>query len=203
MTIVRDYLRATIQQIYKPTKPETSAEERHGRFDRCNPVSRPAHPRSGRATIRAKKILINTGAGPRIPHIQGLADVPYSTYLQIFDNDRLPQHFLVIGGGPIGCELAQAYRRLGSRVTVIAERFLPREEPEVSELLNRIFAEEGIERLNGRAEFVEVKAMLSLCIPSLEKRRVTFCLSPLGERRSFVGLVSKQRTCALRRMASK
>jgi pyruvate/2-oxoglutarate dehydrogenase complex dihydrolipoamide dehydrogenase (E3) component len=61
---------------------------------------------------------------------------------------------LVVGGGPIGCEIAQAYRRLGSQVTLIAERLLPSEEPEVSELLNRIFAQEGIERIVARAESV-------------------------------------------------
>jgi pyruvate/2-oxoglutarate dehydrogenase complex dihydrolipoamide dehydrogenase (E3) component len=154
MTVVRDYLRSTIQQIYKPTEPETLSKKG---MDVLIGVTRFLDPHTlevGEQQIRAKKILINTGAEPRIPQIQGLATVPYSTYQKIFDNDRLPQHFLVIGGGPIGCELAQAYRRLGSRVTVIAERLLPREEPEVSELLNRIFGQEGIERLRGRAEFV-------------------------------------------------
>jgi pyruvate/2-oxoglutarate dehydrogenase complex dihydrolipoamide dehydrogenase (E3) component len=154
MAVVRDYLRATILQIYKPTEPETLSKKG---MDVLIGVTRFLDPRTlevGEQRIRAKKILINTGAEPRIPDISGLENVPYSTYQQIFDNDRLPQHFLVIGGGPIGCELAQAYRRLGSKVTVIAERLLPREEPEVSELLNLIFAQEGIERLSGRAELV-------------------------------------------------
>lgn len=154
MSAVRDYLRATIQQIYKPTEPETLSKKG---MDVLIGVTRFLNPHTlevGTQQIRAKKILINTGAEPRLPNIAGLADVPYSTYQQIFDNDRLPEHFLVIGGGPIGCELAQAYRRLGSRVTIIAEHLLPREEPEVSELLNRIFAQEGIERLVGRAQSV-------------------------------------------------
>jgi pyruvate/2-oxoglutarate dehydrogenase complex dihydrolipoamide dehydrogenase (E3) component len=76
------------------------------------------------------------------------------TYQQIFENDRLPQHLLVVGGGPIGCEIAQAYRRLGSRVTMIAEHLLPAEEPEVQEVLNRFFAQEGIERIAARASIV-------------------------------------------------
>jgi pyruvate/2-oxoglutarate dehydrogenase complex dihydrolipoamide dehydrogenase (E3) component len=75
---------------------------------------------------------------------KGATDVPYSTYLNIFENDRLPEHLLVIGGGPIGCEIAQAYPRLGSQVTVIAENLVPREEPEVSQLLERVFKSEGI-----------------------------------------------------------
>ena len=154
MSAVRDYLRATIQQIYKPTEPETLSKKG---MDVLIGVTRFLNPHTlevGTQQIRAKNILINTGAEPRLPNIAGLADVPYSTYQQIFDNDRLPEHFLVIGWGPIGCELAQAYRRLGSRVTIIAEHLLPREEPEVSELLNRIFAQEGIERLVGRAQSV-------------------------------------------------
>src|ERR1017187_9092946 len=152
MTAVRDYLRSTIQQIYKPTEPEALRKKGMDVFIGATRFLDAHTLEVGEQRIRAKKVLINTGAEPRIPNISGLSTVPYSTYQQIFDNDRLPQHFLVIGGGPIGCELAQAYRRLGSKVTVIAERLLPREEPEVSELLNLIFAQEGIERLSWRAE---------------------------------------------------
>jgi pyruvate/2-oxoglutarate dehydrogenase complex dihydrolipoamide dehydrogenase (E3) component len=157
MTQVRAYLRATIQQIYEPTMPE--ALRKKG----MDVVIGPAHflnshtLQVGNEQIRARKILINTGAEPRIPAITGLVDVPYSTYQQIFENDRLPQHLLVVGGGPIGCEIAQAYRRLGSQVTLIAGRLLPPEEPEVSELLNRIFAQEGIVRIVARAESVRCK----------------------------------------------
>jgi pyruvate/2-oxoglutarate dehydrogenase complex dihydrolipoamide dehydrogenase (E3) component len=154
MAAVRDYLRSTIQQIYKPIEPGTLSKKGMDVLIGATRFLDPHTLEAGTQQIRAKKVLINTGAEPRIPQIQGLANVPYSTYQQIFDNDRLPQHFLVIGGGPIGCELAQAYRRLGSRVTIVANRLLPREETEVSELLSQIFAEEGIEHLSGRAELV-------------------------------------------------
>jgi len=158
MTVVRDYLRSTIQQIYKPTEPETLSKKGMDVLIGATRFLDPHTLEVGTQQIHAKKVLINTGAAPRIPDIPGLANVPYSTYQKIFDNDRLPQHLLVIGGGPVGCELAQAYRRLGSRVTVIAEGLLPREEPEVSELLDRIFAQEGIERLVARAESVHGSA---------------------------------------------
>ena len=154
MTEVRAYLRATIQQIYEPTMPE--ALRRKG-MDVLIGAARFLDPHTlevGTERIRAKKILINSGAEPRIPAITRLSDVTYSTYQQIFENDRLPQHLLVVGGGPIGCEIAQAYRRLGSRVTIIAEHLLPCEEPEVQEVLNRFFAQEGIERNVARAESV-------------------------------------------------
>ena len=154
MTEVRAYLRATIQQIYEPTMPENLRKKG---MDVLIGAARFLDPHTlevGDHQIRAKKVLINTGAEPRVPDIDGLSKVPYSTYQQVFENDRLPEHLLVVGGGPIGCEVAQAYRRLGSQVTVIAEHLLPREEPEVSNLLARIFAQEGIERLVARAESV-------------------------------------------------
>jgi pyruvate/2-oxoglutarate dehydrogenase complex dihydrolipoamide dehydrogenase (E3) component len=154
MTQVRAYLRSTIQQIYEPTKPE--ALHKKG-MDVLLGATRFLDPHAlevGTQRIQAKKILINTGAEPHVPAIDGLADVLYFTYQQIFENDRLPERMLVVGGGPIGCEIAQAYRRLGSEVTLITERLLPSEEPEVSELLNRIFAQEGIERIASRAESV-------------------------------------------------
>ncbi len=151
MAEVREYLRATIQQIYKPTMPD--ALRKKG-MDVLLGETRflDAHTlQVGNETIRAKKILINTGAEPRIPTIAGLADVLYSTYLQIFDNDRLPSRMLVIGGGPIGCEIAQAYRRLGAEVSIIAEHLLPLEDPEVSEILSKVFEQEGVQRVHARA----------------------------------------------------
>ena len=158
MTRVRAYLRATIQQIYEPTKPDALRKKGMDVLLGATRFLDPHTLEVGTERIRAKKILINTGAEPHLPAIEGLADVPYFTYQQIFENDRLPQRMLVVGGGPIGCEIAQAYRRLGSQVTLIAERLLPSEEPEVSELLNRIFAQEGIERIVARAESVHSEA---------------------------------------------
>jgi pyruvate/2-oxoglutarate dehydrogenase complex dihydrolipoamide dehydrogenase (E3) component len=152
MTEVRAYLRATIQQIYTPTMPEALEKKGMNVFIGPARFLDPHTLEVGTQKIRARKILINTGAEPRIPAIAGLAEVPYSTYKEIFENDRLPKHLLVVGGGPIGCEIAQAYRRLGSSVTIIAEHLLPREEPEVSELLNCVFAQEGIARIPARAE---------------------------------------------------
>ena len=88
----------------------------------------------------------------RIPPIAGLNSVSYATYHTIFDNDRLPAHLLVIGGGPIGCEIAQAYRRLGAEVTIFAPRLLPAEEPEVTEIMAGIFSSEGIRHIAARME---------------------------------------------------
>lgn len=151
MAKVRAYLRSTIDQIYEPTRPENLRKRGMDvllgatRFLDSHTIS------VGEASIRAKKILICTGAEPRIPPLAGLESVPYVTYHRIFDNDRLPQHLLVIGGGPIGCEIAQAYRRLGPEVTIFAPRLLPAEEPEVSAIVARVFAGEGIRHIAARA----------------------------------------------------
>jgi len=154
MPKVREYLRATIEQVYQPTTPESLRQKGLDVFIGPARFLDPHTLQAGTEQLRARKILVNTGAGPRIPAIPGLDQVVYLTYRNIFENDRLPEHLLVIGGGPVGCEIAQAYRRLGARVTVIAQRLLPREEPEVIELLDRIFVQEGVERVAAHAESV-------------------------------------------------
>lgn len=100
---------------------------------------------AGNHTIRARRVVIATGSEPAIPPIPGIDRVPYFTNETIFDNDRLPEHLLIIGGGPIGVELAQAYRRLGAAVTVIeAARAMPKDDPELAAALLERLAEEGI-----------------------------------------------------------
>src|SRR5690606_11844422 len=78
--------------------------------------------------------------------IPGLDRVPYHTNETIFGLTDLPEHLLVIGGGPIGCELAQAYRRLGARVTILeAANLLPKDDPEPVDLLRRRLRSEGVD----------------------------------------------------------
>ena len=102
----------------------------------------------GGKTLRFKKAVITTGARAVEPNITGLEEVGYLTNESIFNLTELPKHLIVIGGGPIGCELAQAFRRLGSEVTIIERsRFLPREDPEASAVLAETFKREGIEVL--------------------------------------------------------
>jgi len=109
-------------------------------------------------------ILIATGAKPKDPkgEIPGIDQVPYITYEQAFseglERSQTPTTITVIGGGPIGCELAQAYARLGSKVTVVASGLLTKEEPEVGEMLQRVFEEQdGIVVTNSRIQSVENK----------------------------------------------
>ncbi len=100
---------------------------------------------AGDATIRPRRFVIATGSAPVVPPIPGLAGVPFLTNETVFANRTRPDHLIVIGGGPIGIELAQAHRRLGASVTVIdAGPILPRDDPELVASLTARLAEEGI-----------------------------------------------------------
>ncbi|MCB0416224.1 MAG: mercuric reductase, partial [Bdellovibrionales bacterium] len=101
---------------------------------------------NGEKTFRAKKIVIATGSRPAIPAIEGLDRVPVLTSENIWELRELPKKLVVIGGGPIGCELAQCFVRFGSQVTVLnrGERLLERDDKEASAALLNVFRSEGI-----------------------------------------------------------
>ena len=87
---------------------------------------------AGDVEIRARRFVIATGSSPLVPPIPGLDNVGYLTNETVFDLTERPGHLIIIGGGPIGIELAQAFRRLGSQVTVIeAASALGRDDPEM------------------------------------------------------------------------
>ena len=105
----------------------------------------PRTMRVGDVEISARRFVIATGSSPAIPQIQGLDRVPYFTNETIFANRALPRHLIAIGGGAVGIELAQAYRRLGADVTVLdAGPLLPHDDPELVAPLANILAEEGV-----------------------------------------------------------
>jgi pyruvate/2-oxoglutarate dehydrogenase complex dihydrolipoamide dehydrogenase (E3) component len=154
MAAVRAYVHRAIDAVYQFETPETLRGKNievinaQARFSDASTLMVNQKP------LRAKAFLITTGARPRIPPIAGLSEVPFLTYEQIFDNDRLPETLVVVGGGPIGMELSQAYRRLGSSVVIVANRLLPKDEPEAAELMRRVFEREGIRFVSGRAQSV-------------------------------------------------
>ena len=111
-------------------------------------------------TINAKNIIIATGAQPFVPPIDGIDSVDYYTSENLWEMGEKPQNLVVLGGGPIGCELTQAFARLGSSVTQVEmlSRILLREDPEVSEIVKNRFENEGISVLvNHRAKQVRQK----------------------------------------------
>jgi pyruvate/2-oxoglutarate dehydrogenase complex dihydrolipoamide dehydrogenase (E3) component len=98
-----------------------------------------------------QKALIATGAGPRRPEIPGLAQVGHLTASSFFQLEKLPRRLAIIGGGPLGCEMAQAFAHMGSRVTILQDepKFLPHEERDAAELLSLSLARSGVDtRLN-------------------------------------------------------
>ncbi|MEO6970356.1 MAG: mercuric reductase, partial [Chthoniobacterales bacterium] len=105
--------------------------------------------------LRAKNFVIATGSHARIPKIEGIEKVPYFTNETVFDElTKKPESMIVLGGGPIGCELGQALSRLGVRITIVQRgaQLLPPEDREVAEFMQERFAAEGIDvRLNANA----------------------------------------------------
>ena len=97
-------------------------------------------------SLRFNRAVIATGSRPTAPPVLGLADLSYLTNDTLFSLTELPRHLLVIGAGPIGCELAQAFARFGSAVTVFdqAPQVLPREDPDAASIVQRRLVAEGI-----------------------------------------------------------
>ncbi len=102
---------------------------------------------TGIRTVTSRFFVVATGSKPAIPPVQGLDSVPYLTNESLFELAELPQSLVILGAGPIGCEMAQAFVRLGSKVTVVdqADRILPRDDPKSTAVLMGALQAEGIE----------------------------------------------------------
>jgi pyruvate/2-oxoglutarate dehydrogenase complex dihydrolipoamide dehydrogenase (E3) component len=129
----------------------------------------------GARTLTTRGIVIAAGAQPFIPPIPGLTEVGYFTSDTLWTLRELPKRLMVLGGGPIGSELAQAFARLGSQVTQLqtASRLLTREDPDVSEVVMRRFRAEGIAvRVNHEAKRFVVENGEKILIAACEGREV-------------------------------
>ena len=100
-------------------------------------------------TLKSKKFVVTTGSRPTAPHISGIDLVDYLDSENVWELDHLPERLMVIGAGPIGVELGQAFHRLGAKVTIVqrSDRILTKEDPEVSEKMLSYFQEDGVEIL--------------------------------------------------------
>ncbi len=125
----------------------------------------PTEVQAGDTVITARRIVIATGSSPFVPPIPGLDSVPYETNETLFDLREKPAHLLIIGGGPIGMEMAQAHIRLGSKVTVIeGDKALGKDDPELATVVLDTLREEGVvieenakaSEIKGSADAIEV-----------------------------------------------
>jgi pyruvate/2-oxoglutarate dehydrogenase complex dihydrolipoamide dehydrogenase (E3) component len=157
LAVLLDRVRATIDRI----APHDSVERYRALGVECmrgearvlSPWTVEVTPAEGGTSERlhARHLIIATGAEPVVPDIAGLAPGRALTTQTLWAIRELPNRLLVLGGGPVGCELAQAFQRLGSAVTLVerAERLLPREEPEASAEVRRSLEVDGVRVLTG------------------------------------------------------
>jgi pyruvate/2-oxoglutarate dehydrogenase complex dihydrolipoamide dehydrogenase (E3) component len=111
----------------------------------------------GTRLVTGDRVFLNLGTHATIPSIPGLSDSRPLTNIELLELDRVPEHLIVLGGGYVGLEFAQAYRRFGSRVSVVTNsQLLPREDPEVADEIRRILAAEDIEFVLG-ADVIRVE----------------------------------------------
>jgi pyruvate/2-oxoglutarate dehydrogenase complex dihydrolipoamide dehydrogenase (E3) component len=114
----------------------------------------------GTRTLTGERIFLNLGTHASIPSVPGLAESGPLTNIEVLELDSLPEHLLVLGGGYVGLEFAQAYRRFGSRVTILERgpQLLAKEDPDVTAALLQIFASDGIDVI-APAEIVSVHGL--------------------------------------------
>ncbi|MEM5581181.1 FAD-dependent oxidoreductase [Roseibium sp. AS2] len=145
---VNDHVRQVIEAI----EPHDSQERFEGLgvtvLRSAAHFTGPDTVRAGETEIRARRFVIATGSTALVPPIEGLDKVPFLTNESLFDLRSLPEHLAVVGGGPIGLEMAQAHRRLGSKVTVLeASRALGKDDPELAAIVLDTVRAEGVEIL--------------------------------------------------------
>ncbi len=157
LAAVMNHVRSVIAKVYQPESPEALRDRGidvhlgEASFTGSHSVAIDGKE------LTARRLLIAAGARPAIPPIPGLESVDYLTYETVWDLQALPERLAVIGAGPIGCELAQAFARLGAHVTVIeaAPRILPLVDPEASQLVRESLSADGVDfQLNASVDSV-------------------------------------------------
>ncbi|QJT28293.1 pyridine nucleotide-disulfide oxidoreductase [Aeromonas media] len=170
---------ARVAEVVKEVEPHDSVERYQGLGVECiqgraRLVSPWELEVDGRR-LSSRHIVIATGARPLVPKLPGLEQVPYLTSDSLWQLREPPRHLLVLGGGPIGCELAQSLALLGIPVTLVelADQLLPREEREVAEALAEQMTHDGVRLLTGwRAERADYEPAVEGTLPiRLQLRR--------------------------------
>jgi pyruvate/2-oxoglutarate dehydrogenase complex dihydrolipoamide dehydrogenase (E3) component len=143
-------------------------------------------------TISAKHFVLATGSSPIIPNIPGINEIPFLTHETLFDLPERPAHLAILGGGPIGCEMAQAFCRLGSRVSILQrdKRLIPKDEPEASTALFQALEQDGVSiKLEAQVVRLEpCEAGVRLHFGSGETLEASHLLVATGKRPNVTGL---------------
>jgi pyruvate/2-oxoglutarate dehydrogenase complex dihydrolipoamide dehydrogenase (E3) component len=146
---IKQHLNRVIDVIYQPTSPE-SLREKGMEVILGEPHFQDAHHIAiNGQTITTAKTIICTGAHPFVPQIPGLDSLDYLTYLNIWELKEVPKHMIVVGAGAIGCELAQAFGRLGAQITLIEANERISEDPDVAGVIAEQLTSEGIDIRRG------------------------------------------------------
>jgi pyruvate/2-oxoglutarate dehydrogenase complex dihydrolipoamide dehydrogenase (E3) component len=144
--------------------------------------------------LRGRRFVIATGTHPAVPPVEGIDTVDYLTNENVFDLAARPASLAILGGGAIGCELAQAFGHLGTKVTIVEalDRLLPREEPEASTAIAQVFAASGIDARVGstltRVEALEAKDAVRLHLDDQSVVSADRLLVAVGRRGAIDGL---------------
>ena len=157
-SVVMGRVKSAVEEVYAWESPETLRSEGIEVLEGRAEFQDSRILAVAEMEVSARHFLICTGAAPFVPSIPGLDDTPYLTYETFWDLRARPDRLVVIGGGPIGCELAQACQRLGSRVTLVeaTDRVLPNDEPEASQAVAQALRRDGIDlRLSSPVESVK------------------------------------------------
>jgi dihydrolipoamide dehydrogenase len=152
-----------VQRVVKTVEPHDSVERYtqlgvdcvQGEARITSPWTVEVDTANGTRKLSAKSLVIAAGARPFVPPIPGIDEVGYLTSDDVWELRELPERLVVLGGGPIGCELAQAFARVGAKVIQVemAPRLMPREDPEISEMVKQRFTDEGIDvRIDTKAQ---------------------------------------------------
>jgi len=149
-------------------------------FVRGKGVFKDAHTiQVGEQQLKGSKIYINTGTRPRVPDIEGIEQVPWMDSARLLEKESLPKHLIILGGGYIGTEFSQVFRRFGSEVTIVqrGEQLMPREDADVAEASQEFLEEEGVKVICG-AEAQSV---------AKENKEIHLNIQVGGKKRTLIG----------------
>lgn len=185
-----------VQKVVKEVEPHDSVERYTGLGVECiqgeAKIRSPYEVEVNGKVLTTKNIVVATGASPLVPPIPGLSDVKYLTSDNVWSLRELPKRLVVLGGGPIGCELAQSFARFGSHVSLVemAPRIMAREDEEVSSLVTERFQKEGISVLaSHKALRVEKNDKVLVCEHQGKETKIPFdeILVALGRKANVKG----------------